>query len=377
MNINSLMDSVGCNVIMITDKYNLRYITGFRGGEGTALILRDKGYLLVDSRYTEAAGREVKEKKDAAVSFEVIEFNNAQPKYKLAAEIILSLNEAVTIGFEDRSMLCYELEAGKEGIAAALREYFPEKKEAAGEGFISWKPLGDLIERERRIKTPEELKLLRKAEAIGDKAFSDILNILKPGMTELEVAAELEYSMKKNGAAGLSFDTIAASGINSSMPHAIPGTKKLENGDFLTMDFGCMYEGYCSDMTRTVVIGKASDEQKKIYNIVLKAQTEAVSGIRAGLKCIDVDRIARSIIEEAGYGRYFGHGLGHSVGLYIHESPALNTRDETVLVEGMIETIEPGIYIPGFGGVRIEDMGAVTKDGYDNFASSPKELIEI
>ena len=172
MNINSLMDSVGCNVIMITDKYNLRYITGFRGGEGTALILRDKGYLLVDSRYTEAAGREVKEKKDAAVSFEVIEFNNAQPKYKLAAEIILSLNEAVTIGFEDRSMLCYELEAGKEGIAAALREYFPEKKESAGEGFISWKPLGDLIERERRIKTPEELKLLRKAEAIGDKAFS-------------------------------------------------------------------------------------------------------------------------------------------------------------------------------------------------------------
>ena len=274
-------------------------------------------------------------------------------------------------------MLCYELEAGKEGIAAALREYFPEKKEAAGEGFISWKPLGDLIERERRIKTPEELKLLRKAEAIGDKAFSDILNILKPGMTELEVAAELEYSMKKNGATGLSFDTIAASGINSSMPHAIPGTKKLENGDFLTMDFGCLYEGYCSDMTRTVVIGKASDEQKKIYNIVLKAQTEAVSGIRAGLKCIDVDRIARSIIEEAGYGRYFGHGLGHSVGLYIHESPALNTRDETVLVEGMIETIEPGIYIPGFGGVRIEDMGAVTKDGYDNFASSPKELIEI
>jgi Xaa-Pro aminopeptidase len=196
-------------------------------------------------------------------------------------------------------------------------------------------------------------------------------------MTELEAAAELEYFMKKEGAEDLGFNTIIASGLNSSMPHAIPSEKPFEEGDFITFDFGCKYKGYRSDMTRTVVLGKASEKQKEIYNIVLKAQLAALDAIKAGMKGCEVDKVARDIITEAGYGEYFGHGLGHSVGLEIHEEPRLSVTSETVLQANMIETIEPGIYIPGFGGVRIEDMILVTEEGHINYAHSPKELIEI
>ncbi len=342
--------------ILITDPYNLRYFTGFRGGEGVALFSADRGVLYVDSRYTEAAKAEVQA---AGSGFTVTEFNREAPLMGLIQKQ-LSEDGVKELGFEDQYMVCSSYISYKEKLSP-----------------VRLIPLEDALTRERRIKTPEELELLRKAESIGDIAFNEILSVLRPGMTELEVAAELEYRMKRAGAEGLSFDTIAASGIHSSMPHAIPSMKKLEAGDFLTMDFGCIYQGYCSDMTRTVVIGKASEEQKKVYQTVLDAQRKAMEGLRPGMRCCDVDRIARDHIEEAGYGAYFGHGLGHSVGLYIHESPALNTRDETILEPGMIETVEPGIYIPGFGGVRIEDMGVVTEQGYESFAHSEKNLIEI
>ena len=374
INYIALLQKTGANMILITDRYNLRYFSGFRGGEGIAVITAAGRYLIVDSRYTESAKEDVSNKNSG---FTVIEFNNDNPKFKILDEIILGIDGNINIVFEDKSLTVAEYREMSREIAEAFKKYFSEYEEKLRSSLMNWIPAGDIFERERRIKTPEEIELLRQAEAIGDAAFSDILKILKPGMTELEVAAEIEYSLKKHGAEGLSFDTIAASGINSSKPHAIPGRKKLENGDFLTMDFGCIYEGYCSDMTRTVAVGRADDEMKKVYNTVLKAQTEALSAVRAGLICKDVDNIARSIISEAGYGQYFGHGLGHSVGLYIHESPALNTRDETVLCEGMIETIEPGIYIPGKWGVRIEDMGAVTAEGDDNFAAAPKEPLEI
>ena len=200
---------------------------------------------------------------------------------------------------------------------------------------------------------------------------------MKPGMTELEAAAELEYLMKQEGAEDLSFNTIVASGLNSSMPHAIPGTKQFEKGDFITFDFGCKYKGYCSDMTRTVVLGKASDKQKEIYNVVLKAQLAGLDALKAGKSGASVDKVARDIIADAGYGEYFGHGLGHSVGLFIHENPRLSPSDDTILKENMIETVEPGIYVPGLGGVRIEDMVVVTKEGHINLAHSPKELIEL
>ena len=238
-------------------------------------------------------------------------------------------------------------------------------------------PLGGSVNELRCIKTQEELENIRKAEEIGDRAFEFILGVIKPGMTELEVAAELEYHMKRNGAWKTSFDTIVASGFNSSMPHAVPGMKKIEKGDFITMDFGCVYNGYCSDMTRTVVAGRADDRQKKIYYTVLEAQKIALDRIRAGLKGKEIDKAARDYIDAAGYKGCFGHGLGHSVGLYIHEEPRLSVTGETVLQENMIETVEPGIYIPGYGGVRIEDLVVVTKTGHVNFTHSDKKLIEL
>ena len=353
--LKELSDSCNIEAILITDPYSLRYYTGFSGGEGVALYAGGEGILYVDSRYTEAAGIEAEE---SGSGFSVREFNHDAPLYQQLREQ-LNAAGAVTLGFEDRSMVC-----------SSFSKYSHELQ-------VNLVPLEDKLLKPREIKTEQELQLLRKAEEIGDLAFSHILNVLKPGITELDVAAELEYTMKKNGASGLSFDTIVASGFHSSMPHAVPTDKKLEDGDFVTMDFGCIYLGYCSDMTRTVVIGKASEEQKKVYQTVLTAQRLAMEGLRPGMICKDVDKIARDHIEDAGYGKYFGHGLGHSVGLYIHESPALNTRDDTILIPGMIETIEPGIYIPGFGGVRIEDMGVVTHTGYQSFAKSAKELIEL
>lgn len=359
--LKNIIQNMKLDGILITDPFSLRYFTGFCGGEGTALCTGGEAILYVDSRYTEAAKQDIS---DAASGFRVVEFNRENPLYTLLRKQIgvedgLSNPAGFRIGFEDRSMVC-----------STFSKLHQELK-------VKLVPLEDSLTIPRQIKTKEELDALRRAETIGDMAFSGILNVLKPGITELEVAAELEYAMKKNGASGLSFDTIVASGIHSSMPHAVPTDKKLENGDFVTMDFGCIYHGYCSDMTRTVVIGKADEEQRKIYRTVLEAQQLAMEQLRPGMKCNAVDRIARDHIRETGYGEYFGHGLGHSVGLYIHESPALNTRDETILCPGMIETIEPGIYVPGFGGVRIEDMGVVTEAGYESFTNSPRNLIEI
>ena len=264
------------------------------------------------------------------------------------------------MGYEDESLLCSQIDKMKEALPVDV-----------------WTPLKDRIDALRCIKTEEELAYLAKAEEIGDRAFAKLLPLLKPGMTELEAAAELEYLMKKEGAEDLGFNTIVASGLNSSMPHAIPGEKKLEAGDFITFDFGCKYKGYCSDMTRTVVLGKASEKQKEIYGVVLKAQLAALDALKAGVSGSSVDKVARDIITEAGYGDCFGHGLGHSVGLFIHENPRLSPSDDTILQAGMIETVEPGIYVPGFGGVRIEDMVIVTEEGHINLALSPKELIEI
>ena len=350
----SIMEELHLDAMVITDPYNMRHISGFRGGEGILYISGKQKVLITDSRYTEQAGKES--------DFTVIEESAKHNREVILGECIAAedVNGEFSMGYEDDSLLCAQFDK----LKAALQ-------------VNTWVPMGGRVDALRRIKTEEELGYLKRAEEIGDKAFEKILTILKPGMTELEVAAELEYLMKKEGAENTSFDTIIASGLNSSMPHAIPGEKKLEEGDFVTMDFGCKYKGYCSDMTRTVVLGKASDKQKEIYGIVLKAQLAALEALKAGVTGKSVDKVARDIITEAGYGDCFGHGLGHSVGLFIHENPRLSPSDDTVLQGGMVETVEPGIYVPGFGGVRIEDMVVVTEDGYENLARSPKELIEV
>ena len=356
--LKNIIEEAAVDAVIITDPYSLRYYTGFRGGEGVALFSKDSYVLITDSRYTEAAGMESE--------FEVKEFGAKVPMKNILTEFMKS-NAVHKLGFESLSISYNDYKKYEKMFSEGDFEYAP----------IELVPMERTLLKPREVKTAEEIELLRQAEHIGDLAFNDILGILKPGMTELEVAAEIEYSMKRHGASGFSFDTIAASGVHSSMPHAIPSSKKLESGDFLTMDFGCLYEGYCSDMTRTVCIGKASDEMKAVYNKVLEAQLAVLEKVKPGLVCKDVDSIARGIIADAGYGSNFGHGLGHSVGLFIHESPAFNTRDESVLEAGMVITDEPGIYIPGRFGVRIEDMILITEDGCEVLSKSPKELIEL
>lgn len=228
---------------------------------------------------------------------------------------------------------------------------------------------------DKTVKTPEELLIIAKAEAIGDKTFEHLLDYIKVGMTELEIADEVERTMRSLGAEGLSFPTIAVSGVNSNQPHGEPSDRKIREGDFLTLDIGCVYRGYCSDMTRTVAIGYATDEMKKIYDIVLKAQFAGLEMVKAGVKCFDVDKASRDVIEEAGYGEFYIHGIGHGVGTEVHEPPTLNARSSEVLKENQAVTVEPGIYLPDKFGVRIEDLVIVTEFGYANLTHSPKKLI--
>lgn len=338
--------------VLVSSEYNMRYLSGFCGGEGYLFLKPERGVVIVDSRYTTQA-------KEEAPEFEVVEIGGSQGFGEVIAELVRETGTESLL-FED-GHLTYKDVMG-------LREKCPS---------IEWVPAGEILNQLRVVKTEEELAMIAKAEAIGDMAFARILNDLRPGVTELEIAAKLAYYMREAGTAKNSFDTIVASGLHSAMPHAIPTKKKIEKGDFVTMDFGCIYEGYCSDMTRTVVVGKASDRQKEIYNTVLRAQLAAIDAIKPQMTGSQVDAVARNIIAEAGYGAYFGHGLGHSVGLLIHEEPRLSPKCHEALRENVIETVEPGIYIPGFGGVRIEDMVCVTADGCENYTCSPKELIEL
>jgi Xaa-Pro aminopeptidase len=240
--------------------------------------------------------------------------------------------------------------------------------------------LSDVCLAHRKIKTEKEVGKIRKAQEITDKAFSHILGFINGDRTEIEVAAELEYFMRKNGASGLAFDTISVSGKNSSLPHGVPTTAKLTPNSFLTMDYGAKFQGYCSDMTRTVVLGKADEEMKRIYNTVLTAQKAALEAAHEGASCKGLDKIARDIIHGAGYEGCFGHSLGHGVGMFIHESPRLSfaAPDESVLTRGHVVTFEPGIYLAGKYGCRIEDMACIRPDGsFYNFTKSPKEMIEL
>lgn len=225
------------------------------------------------------------------------------------------------------------------------------------------------------IRTPEELLAIFKAEAMGDKAFTHILEFIKPGKTDLQVAREIERVLYALGAEGLAFPTIAVSGVNSNQPHGEPSDKVIEEGDFITMDFGAVYKGMCADMTRTVAVGYATDEMRKVYDVVLRSQLAGLDAVKEGVRCFDVDKVCRDIITEAGYGEYYIHGTGHGVGAEVHQAPTLNTRSDEVLKEFQAVTVEPGIYLPEKFGVRIEDLAIVTTFGIMNCTQSEKELI--
>ena len=344
------MKQLNVDAVLVLDELNQHYLSEFAFTDGLLFITMNKAYLVTDFRYYEMAlGK-------ANKSFEVITPDNR----KEFLNRVIAEEGIKTIGFEG-GFVSYE-------TYRSYCENYPCE-------FVN---ICDTIEVIRQIKSADEIEKMQKAQDITDKALASLLKIITPEMTELDVAVELEYAMRKGGADSFAFDTIAVSGDASALPHGTPRNVKLKKG-FLTMDFGARYDGYCADMTRTIVIGKADDEIKKLYNTVLKAQTEALNYLREGADCGEADKIARDIIDAIPeYKGAFGHSLGHSVGLFIHESPRLYSRGfGRKLSAGEILTVEPGIYLFGKYGCRIEDMVAITKDGIHNFTHSPKELIEI
>ena len=341
------------DAILITDEKNQRYATGFPFTDGMVVVGREKAWLLTDSRYIEAA------EKTAGSCCAVQMFDR---QHSLTDLIRAALEEAKA----DR--LAAEDEKLSHGRWAGLEKALERQL----------LPAGDLMMELRASKNQEEIESMIRAQRISEKALEEVLHIIKPGMTEKQVMAELVYHMLKNGSEGNSFDPIVVTGAKTSMPHGVPGDEVIREGDFVTMDFGSLYNGYCSDMTRTVAVGHATEEMRKIYSIVLEAQLAGIAAARSGIPGKVIDQAARDVIEKAGYGPYFGHGFGHSLGLDIHEAPNAGPRGEALMAENDLCSAEPGIYLPGKFGVRIEDVMILRKDGAEVITKAPKmELIVL
>ncbi len=328
---------------------NIRYLSGFSGSSAYIIISPKKDYFLTDFRYKKQSAEQVK-------GFEISVNYNVTDELKN----IFANEKFKKVGFESTYMSVNGLET--------LKTLFPDVK------FI---PQKEQLEKFTMQKTPDEIARLKKACEITDETFSRMLKVIKPGMTELEVSAEITYTQKKLGASKDAFDPIVASGWRGALPHGIASSKKIEKGDMVTLDFGCVYEGFCSDMTRTIAVGEPSDEMKKIYEIVLQSQLKASSSAKSGMSSKELDSVARNYIAEKGYGSSFGHGLGHGLGIEVHELPGLSQRSDVKLVENSIVTIEPGIYVEGLGGVRIEDDVLLTNSHCEALNKSKKELIII
>ena len=347
--IRSMLEERGIGALLVTDELNVRYVTGFDVSDAYVLLTHDTAYLLTDFRYYEAATKAL------SGVFEIV-----TPRGKLDfVKNELATRSISTIGFE--------------GNSATYSFYQTLSERLNG---ISISDVGCLFSELRAVKSEEEIRNIQIAQDIADRAFSELLKVLTPNMTEIEVAAELEYLMKKGGSEATAFQTIAVSGDASALPHGVPRNIKLKKG-FLTMDFGAKHKGYCSDMTRTVVIGCADSEMRKLYGTVLDAQLSALEYLHDGRDCGEADAIARRLIN-AEYPEMFGHSLGHGVGLLVHEAPSLSSRCKgSMLVPGNVVTVEPGIYVYGKYGCRIEDMVTILPEGIHNFTNSTKELIEI
>ncbi len=341
------MGEKGLEAAWILSPENFRYLTGF-AGEGSLFVATDGPVILTDFRYIEQAEREAP----------------GIPVVRTTSE--LKAEDALKHLIAERSLKAVAIERN----LVTLDQFDRLPKD------IDYPPLSGIPETMRRVKDEGELNLIREASKIACRAFGEMLDVIRAGMTEKEVAIELNNRMLRLGSEREAFSTIACAGVNGSLPHAVPSDYVLREGELLTLDFGAQLSGYKTDMTRTVAIGPVSDELKAIYEAVLTAQQMALDAIRAGAKCQDVDRIARDYLDER-YPGAFGHGLGHSVGLFIHESPQFSARSEDKLEEGNVMTVEPGVYVPGLGGCRIEDSVVVTRDGYENLIDAPKHLIVL
>ncbi|MEE0435077.1 MAG: Xaa-Pro peptidase family protein [Peptococcaceae bacterium] len=339
------------DAILISDAANIHYLSGFTGTFAYLLIAKNKAFILTDSRYTMQARQQ-------SVHFTLVKLERFTPPMSIAK--VCEQEGWAVLAFE-RNDLSFD--------------FYDRLKSCFGRANLI--PVEKAVEQFRAIKDAEEIELIRTAEHIGDAAFTHVLEMIRPGMTEKELAFELEFFMRREGASGLSFDTIVASGVRSAMPHGVASDKKIEKGDLVVFDFGCVYNGYCSDMTRTIGVGSLSDAQKDLYALVLKAQRAALKAARAGVVGEKMQDLVQATFDKAGFGSYFGHGLGHSVGLDIHEEPRFSRNVKEGIPAGTVISVEPGLYVPGIGGVRIEDLIVLTDDGYDNLTQSPKELLIV
>ena len=341
----------GLDAILLTSEANCYYAAGFMG-EGIALVTRRGSWYFTDSRYTEAADKAIG---DAAVIREV---SREKPFSALINEALAEAG-AEKAGFEEQRMTVAEHAVYSEKLHCTLT------------------PASSLMTELRGSKDEEELSCMTAAQRIAEGALEQILKEIRPGMTEKEIAARLNYLMVSAGAEKTAFDTIVASGPNGSMPHAVPGMRKVREGDFITMDFGCVYKGYCSDMTRTVALGRPSDEMRNVYDIVLQAQLAGIAAAKAGVTGAVIDGAARKVIQDAGYGVYFGHSFGHSLGIDIHEAPNAAPGNDKPMPDGAVVSAEPGIYLPGKFGVRIEDVMILRADGAQVITKAPKALLVL
>lgn len=334
--------------ILITSPHNRRYVTGFTGSAGYVLITDKVATLIADFRYTEQA-------KQQAPHFEIV-FDPAS----------ILQGAAEQVKKQGIKRLAFEAKHVTYSLYEALGKLLP------GTELV---PAADIVESLRGVKDESEIAMIRKAAEIADAAFAHMLGFIRPGLTEREVELELEFHMRRLGASAAAFETIVASGVRSSMPHGLASDKVIEKGDLVTLDFGAYYQGYCSDITRTVAVGEPDPKLKEIYEVVRQAQLQGVTHLKAGMTGIEADALTRDVIKAAGYGEFFGHSTGHGIGLEVHELPALSQRGSEVLHSGMVVTVEPGIYIAGLGGVRIEDDVIITETGCEILTTSPKELI--
>ena len=341
----------GLDAMLLTSEANCYYATGFMG-EGIALVTRRGSWYFTDSRYTEAADKAIG---NAAVIREV----SREKPFSVLINEALAEAGAEKAGFEEQRMTVAEHAVYSEKLHCTLT------------------PASSLMTELRGSKDEEELSCMTAAQRIAEGALEQILKEIRPGMTEKEIAARLNYLMVSAGAEKTSFDTIVASGPNGSMPHAVPGMRKVREGDFITMDFGCVYKGYCSDMTRTVALGRPSDEMRNVYDIVLQAQLAGIAAAKAGVTGAAIDGAARKVIQDAGYGACFGHSFGHSLGIDIHEAPNAAPGNDKPMPEGAVVSAEPGIYLPGKFGVRIEDVMILRPDGAQVITKAPKALLVL
>lgn len=336
--------------LFVTGSVNRHYLSGFTGSSGYLLITANKAYLLTDFRYMSQAPEQAKH-------FEVVEH---RPKVSETLKELLGRERIRELGFEQQHM-----------TYAAYVSYAAELAD------IRLTPTDSLVERLRMVKDESELAVMQEAAELADKTFAHLLTEIKPGITESDLALTIEFFMRKHGATSVSFETIVASGERSALPHGKASDRVLKSGEFVKFDFGAYYKGYCSDITRTVMLGKPGDKHRQLYDIVLEAQLYALEHMKPGMTGKEADALARDTIKRHGFGDYFGHSLGHGLGMEVHEAPRLSMMSDTVLQPGMTVTVEPGIYLPGFGGVRIEDDVVVTDTGVRRLTQSTKDFIII